>query len=106
MISIELDFPPPESELEILRRESGLDGPVAESLIKLATAIRRLQDTGLREVASTRTLIAAAALIAEGVPFRDAALAAIAGPLTDDAQVYEGLATLVDAHSPRDSKVR
>ncbi len=103
MIAIELDFPPPESELEILRRESGLDGPVAESLIKLATAIRRLQNTEIREVASTRTLIAAAALISEGVPFREAALAAIAGPLTDDAQIYEGLATIVDAHSPRDS---
>jgi nitric oxide reductase NorQ protein len=101
MIAIELDFPPPASELEILRRESGVDGPVAESLIRLATAIRRLQDTELSEVASTRTLIAAATLIAEGVPFREAALAAIVGPLTDDAHVCEGLATLVDAHSPQ-----
>lgn len=101
MIAIELDFPPPASELEILRRESGLDGAVAESLIRLATAIRRLQDTELREVASTRTLIAAATLIAEGVPFREAALAAIAGPLTDDEHICEGLATLIDAHSPR-----
>jgi nitric oxide reductase NorQ protein len=101
MIAIELDFPPPASELEILRRESGVDGPVAESLIRLATAIRRLQDTELSEIASTRTLIAAATLIAEGVPFREAALAAIVGPLTDDAHVCEGLATLVDAHSPQ-----
>jgi nitric oxide reductase NorQ protein len=45
-------------------------------------------------------LIAAAALIGEGLSFRDAAIAAIAGPLTDDAELRDGLITMIDAHAP------
>ena len=100
MISIELDFPPPELELAILRSEASVRLEVAEDLIRLGQAIRRVRDAGLREVASTRTLIAAAALITEGVSFHDAAVAAIAGPLTDDLELRDGLATLIDAHAP------
>jgi nitric oxide reductase NorQ protein len=100
MVTIDLDFPPPEVELEILRQESGINGAVAESLIRLAAAIRRIDDAGLREVASTRTLISAAMLVAEGMPFGEAAMSAIAGALTDDVQLRGGLATLIDAHTP------
>jgi nitric oxide reductase NorQ protein len=59
-----------------------------------------VRDAGLREAASTRTLIAAAALIDEGMSFRDAAIAAIAGPLTDDAELRDGLITMIEAHAP------
>jgi nitric oxide reductase NorQ protein len=100
MVTIDLDFPSPEVELEILRQESGTNGAVAESLIRLAAAIRRIDDAGLREVASTRTLISAAMLVAEGIPFGEAAMSAIAGALTDDIQLRGGLATLIDAHTP------
>jgi nitric oxide reductase NorQ protein len=100
MITIDLDFPSPEVELEILRQESGINGAAAESLIRLATAIRRIDDAGLREVASTRTLISAAILVAEGIPFGEAAMSAIAGAVTDDVQLRGGLATLIDAHTP------
>jgi nitric oxide reductase NorQ protein len=100
MVTIDLDFPSPEVELEILRQESGINGAVAESLIRLAAAIRRVDDAGLREVASTRTLISAAILVAEGIPFGEAAMSAIAGALTDDVQLRGGLATLIDAHTP------
>jgi len=100
MVAIELDFPPPDVEREILREESGVEGAVAESMIRLAAAIRRIDDAGLREVASTRTLIAAAVLVAEGMPFGEAAMSAIAGPLTDDIQLRSGLSTLIDAHTP------
>ena len=100
MVSIELDFPPPELELEVLRVEAQIDDGQAEDLIRLGQAIRRVKDAGLREAASTRTLIAAATLIGEGLSFHDAALAAIAGPLTDDPELREGLTTLIDAHAP------
>jgi len=100
MVAIELDFPPPELELEILRSEAQVQPEVAAVLIRLGQAIRRVSDAGLREAASTRTLIAAAELIGEGLPFRDAAIAAIAGPLTDDAELRDGLVTLIDAHAP------
>jgi nitric oxide reductase NorQ protein len=100
MISIELDFPPPEIELEILHREARVDRALAEDLVRLGQAIRRVRDAGLREAACTRTLIAAATLIAEGVGFHDAAAAAIAGPLTDDAELRSGLLAIIDAHAP------
>ena len=100
MISIELDFPPPDLELAVLRHEAGIDEAAGERLIGLGQAIRRVKDAGLREVASTRTLIAAAALIHEGVSFHDAAMAAIAGPLTDDLELRDGLEAIIDAHAP------
>ena len=100
MISIELDFPAPEPELQILREEAGVPDAIAEDLVRLGQAVRRVRDAGLREAASTRTLIAAAALIEEGVSFRDAAIAAIAGPLTDDAELRDGLITMIEAHAP------
>jgi nitric oxide reductase NorQ protein len=100
MVSIELDFPAPELEVEILREEAGVPAELAEELVRLGQAIRRVRDAGLREAASTRTLIAAAALIDEGMSFRDAAIAAIAGPLTDDLELRDGLITMIDAHAP------
>jgi nitric oxide reductase NorQ protein len=99
MVSIELDFPEAGVELEVLRHETGIDEQTAEQLIGLGHAIRRVKAAGLREVASTRTLMAAAALIGEGLSFHDAALAAIAGPLTDDLELREGLETIIDAHA-------
>ena len=67
------------------RRHRGRHRPRrAAGLVQLGQAIRRLETGGLREVASTRVLIAAGRLIAEGLSPRDAARAAIAGPLTDD----------------------
>jgi len=49
-------------------------------------------------VASTRVLIAAARLVAEGLSAREAARAAIAGPLTDDASVTSGLVKMIDLY--------
>jgi nitric oxide reductase NorQ protein len=100
MVSIELDFPPGELELQILRAESGVQNGVAEDLVRLGQAVRRVRDAGLREAASTRTLITAAVLVDEGMSFRDAAIAAIAGPLTDDLELRDGLITMIDAHAP------
>lgn len=96
MISIELGFPPPEVERIVVAHETGLaDEDVAE-LISVARAIRRVESSSLREVASTRTLIAAGLLIAEGVPARRAVLAAVTGPLTDDPALTAGLRELVE----------
>jgi nitric oxide reductase NorQ protein len=83
-----------------VRQETSVDAETAEALVRLATAIRRVKDAGLREVASTRTLISAAALISEGLSFLDATTAAVAGPLTDDLQLRDGLVALISAHAP------
>jgi nitric oxide reductase NorQ protein len=100
MVAIELDFPVAELEVEILRREAGVSRAVAEDLVRLGQAVRRVRDAGLREAASTRTLIAAAALMEEGLGFVDAAVAAVAGPLTDDLELRDGLIAMIEAHAP------
>jgi len=99
MVSIDLDFPPAAREREILERETGLTGETANDLVRLAQAIRRVQHAGLREAASTRTLVAAAALIEEGVGFVAAATAAIAGPLSDDPEIREALVSMIRTYA-------
>ena len=98
MVAIEFGFPAPEVEEGIVAHESGVDHAMAVELVKFGQAIRRLETGGLREVASTRVLIAAGRLIAEGLTTRDAARAAIAGPLTDDASVGRGLNEMIDVY--------
>jgi nitric oxide reductase NorQ protein len=98
MVAIEFGFPAPEVEEGIVAHEAAVESTVAAELVRFGQAVRRLETGGLREVASTRVLIAAGRLIAEGLSMRDAALAAIAGPLTDDAAVGRGLAEMIDVY--------
>jgi nitric oxide reductase NorQ protein len=96
MVAIEFGFPPADVEEQIVAHETGLDRDGAAALVRLGQAIRRLDTTGLREVASTRVLIAAGRLVAEGLSPRDAARAAVAGPLSDDPTVTSGLVEMID----------
>jgi nitric oxide reductase NorQ protein len=98
MAAIEFGFPAPEIEQEIVAHEAGLAPDKAADLVRLAQAIRRLDTAGLREVASTRVLIAAGRLVAEGLDMREAARAAVARPLTDDATVMRGLVEMIDVY--------
>jgi len=98
MVAIELDFPPPEVEEKIVAHEAGIDHDTAARLVRLAQAVRRLETAALREVASTRVLVAAARLTVDGLSLRDAARAAVAGPLTDDPMVTAGLFEMIDAY--------
>ena len=98
MVALEFGFPPADIEAKIVAHEAGVDQDVAAQLVRLGQAIRRLETTRLREVASTRVLIAAARLVAEGLGLREAARAAVAGPLTDDASVTSGLVEMIDVY--------
>jgi len=98
MVSIEFDFPPVDVEEKVVACESGVGPERAGELVRFAQAIRRLETAGLREVASTRVLIAAGRLIAEGLEPRVAARAAIAGPLSDDSTVTSGLVEMIDVY--------
>ena len=98
MVAIEFGFPAPEVEEGIVVHEAGVDAATASELVRFGQAIRRLETGGLREVASTRVLIAAGRLIAEGLTSRDAARAAIAGPVTDDASVGRGLSEMIEVY--------
>ena len=98
MVAIEFGFPPADVEEKIVAHEAGIEANRAAELVRFGQAIRRLETAGLREVASTRVLIAAGRLIAEGLSPREAARAAIAGPLTDDPTVARGLVEMIDVY--------
>jgi len=100
MAAIEFGFPAPEIEQKIVAHEAGLASDKAAALMRLGQAIRRLDTAGLREVASTRVLIAAGRLVADGLSTREAACAAIAGPLTDDTTVTRGLLEMINVYLP------
>jgi nitric oxide reductase NorQ protein len=98
MVAIEFGFPAPDVEEAIVAREAGVERAIATELVRFGQAIRRLETGALREVASTRVLIAAGRLVAEGLPVWLAARAAVVGPLTDDAMVGRGLGDLIDVY--------
>src|ERR1700743_3848720 len=98
MVAIEFGYPTADVEEGIVAHEAGVDAATAAELVRFGQAIRRLETGGLREVASTRVLIAAGQLIAQGLSMREAARAAIAGPLTDDAAVGRGLNEMIEVY--------
>jgi nitric oxide reductase NorQ protein len=100
-IAIELDYPPAETEIVIVGHEAGIELETASALVRLANAIRNLDGSPLREVASTRMLILAGGLVAEGLSLRSAVQSAVVRVLTDDADVGRALGELVDVVLPR-----
>jgi nitric oxide reductase NorQ protein len=98
MVALEFGFPSAAVEEKIVAAEAGTDHDSAAQLVRLGQAIRQLETAGLREVASTRVLIAAGRLITEGLNPREAARAAIAAALTDDSAVIAGLTAMIDAY--------
>ncbi|MCV7411639.1 AAA family ATPase [Mycobacterium florentinum] len=98
MVAIEFGFPAADVEEGIVAHEAGVDAATAAELVRFGQAIRRLETGGLREVASTRVLIAAGRLLTEGLSMPEAARAAIAGPLTDDVAVGRALGEMVDVY--------
>ena len=98
MVAIEFGFPDPGVEVQVVAREANIPQQQSAALVRLGQAIRGLDDLGLREVASTRVLIAAGRLIADGLGLAAAARAAIAGPLTDDPTLARGLHEMIDVY--------
>ncbi|GGV45037.1 CbbQ/NirQ/NorQ/GpvN family protein [Actinomadura cremea] len=100
-IAIELDFPPVETETEVVAHEAGIDTETALALVRLGHAIRGLEGSPLGEVASTRMLVLAGCLAAEGLGLRRAVQAAVVQVLSDDPDVVRALGELADAVLPR-----
>jgi nitric oxide reductase NorQ protein len=100
-VAITLDFPPVEIETEVVAYEAGIDFETARTLVTLGGAIRNLTGSPLREVSSTRLLILAGGLVAEGLSLRSAVQSAIVEALTDDPDVVRALGELADAVMPR-----
>ncbi len=96
-VALGFGYPEPGVEAAIVAREGGADGELAQRLVQFAARTRRLRDEGLDEGASTRMLVHAARLVSAGLAPHDAALRAIAEPLSDDPEVGAALRALVRA---------
>ena len=94
--ALDFDYPEPEAETAIAAREAGIDEAMAEKLVEIAARARALKGHGLDEGVSTRLIVYAAQLIAQGVAPRAAARMAMVRPLTDDADIRETLLHAVD----------
>ena len=94
-LALDFDFPPPEREIEIVVRESGLAQDRVATLVRLAGKLRALKGQDLEEGVSTRLLVYCASLIHDGMPIGRAIEAALIEPLSDDADVKQGLRDLV-----------
>ncbi len=97
-VAIELGYPPPDLEVEILRGETGVANEIAEALVQIGGAVRAMVPEGLEEGASTRTLISAAELVLAGIDPGSACRAAIAGAITDDPDLSDAILQVVAAY--------
>lgn len=94
-VSIEFDYPPRDIEAEIIGHESGCEDDDALQLAKLGEKVRNLREHGLGEGASTRLLIYAGKLIAQGIAPRRACQVAVNWAVTDDASVQKSIEEII-----------
>jgi nitric oxide reductase NorQ protein len=94
-LSISFDFPDAETEIAVVASESRLESGRVAPLVRLAGHIRRLSGMDLEEGVSTRLLIYAATLMADGMGVTQALEAAVIEPLSDEPDVQQSLRDLV-----------
>ncbi|HCD26276.1 MAG TPA: AAA family ATPase [Gammaproteobacteria bacterium] len=99
-VSLEFDYPDVATETTIIAHESGLSEASSERLAVIGERVRNLKQHGFEEGVSTRLLIYTGELIAGGIEPRRAAQAAIIGAVSDDAQVQQAIADIVDVILP------
>ena len=94
-VALEFTYPTVEIETDIIAHEAGVSQEMAETLARLGEKVRNLKDHGLQEGASTRLLIYAGRLIANGISPRRACQGAVSAALTDDQQVLKSVDEVV-----------
>lgn len=94
-VALDFGYPPPEIEVRVVVEESGVGVDVARRLVKAAAKIRNLTSRGLEEGVSTRLLVHAARLVAQGCAPRDATQAAFERTLTDDPDLQASIGEVV-----------
>ncbi|MBB4267346.1 CbbQ/NirQ/NorQ/GpvN family protein [Roseospira visakhapatnamensis] len=93
--ALSFDYPEAAVEAEIIARESGCDAAVADKLVQIAHRARNLRGHGLDEGISTRLLVYAGQMIAEGIDPAHACQMTLVTPLTDDPDMRETLEAAV-----------
>lgn len=95
--AIDFAYPDAAVEAEIVAREAGIDAATAALLVRIGGRTRALRGHGLDEGASTRMLIQAGRLMAEGVRLDRACRMTIVLPITDDPDLRDALSEIVAA---------
>lgn len=94
--AMDFDYPGADIEADIVARESGADAETAKKLVQIAARTRNLKGHGLDEGISTRLLVYAGQMIAEGVEPVAACRMTLVTPLTDDPDMLETLLAAVE----------
>ena len=95
---IDFDYPQAEVEAEIVTHEGGINLDIATKLVQVGASSRNLKGHGLDEGMSTRLLIYAAQLMAQGVDAAAACRMALVTPLTDDPDMRDTLHAAIDTY--------
>ena len=96
-VAIEFDFLPKEQEIAVVSTESGLEAARVAPLVDLAHRLRAMKGHDLEEGVSTRLLVYCACLVDSGMPAKEAVLAALIEPLTDEPDVRAALREIAHA---------
>lgn len=93
--ALDFGWPPRDVEVEIVAHESGASPELAARLVSIGERSRNLKGHGLDEGISTRMLIYAGSLIAQGVEPVPACSVALVRPITDDPDIRDALDAVV-----------
>ena len=94
-VAVEFNPAPRDIEAEIVAHEAGIDAAMAGQLAKLGEKVRNLREHGLGEGASTRLLIYAGKLIAQGIAPRRACQVAVNWAVTDDPSIQRSIEEVI-----------
>ena len=89
--ALDFGWPQRDVEIEIVAHESGVSPDIAGRLVSIGERSRNLKGHGLDEGLSTRMLIYAGSLIAQGVDPIAAGSVALVRPVTDDPDIRDAL---------------
>ena len=99
-VSLEFGYPTPAEEARIIAHEGGVDEGLARQLATIGERLRGLREHGFEDGVSTRLLVYAAQLCARGLAPRRACEAAITWAVSDEREVQQAVADVVDVILP------
>ncbi|AMM24447.1 CbbQ/NirQ/NorQ/GpvN family protein [Variovorax sp. PAMC 28711] len=99
-VSLEFGYPSVEVEATIVAHESGVGSAFALQLATIGQKVRALHEQGLDGGVSTRLLVYTGQLVAGGIAPRRACDIAITRAISDDSEVQQAVADIVDVLLP------
>jgi nitric oxide reductase NorQ protein len=95
--ALDFGYPARDIEIEIVSHEAGIGPDLAAKLVAVAESARNLKGHGLEEGISTRMLIYAGSLIAQGAEPVAACHVTLIKPITDDPDIRDALGATIRA---------